>query len=114
MQNLSENYKDEFPFLIYYKEIKELYYKLATEKGISEYKYFHVQLIEQIAFELQHSLDTIDKEDLNYYIIKRYSEELTWYYMAPLKLSLLPLPTVIREYYVFTQEFLKNYLEKEL
>jgi hypothetical protein len=34
--------------------------------------------------------------------------------MAPLKLSLFPLPIVIRKYYVYTQEFLKNYLEKEL
>ena len=37
--------------------------------------------------------------------------------MAPLKISLLPLPLppkVIREYYVYTQEYLKKYLENEL
>jgi hypothetical protein len=111
MQNLSENYKKEFPFLKHYKEIKELYDELAERE---EYKHFQVKLVKQVAFELRYSLDTIDKEDLNYHIIKRYSEALTWRYMAPLKLSLFPLPTVIRKYYVYTQEFLKNYLEKEL
>jgi hypothetical protein len=114
LQNLSENYKAEFPFLIHYKEIKELYDKLATEKGIQEYEYFHVKIIRQIAQELQYSLDTIDKEDLNYYLIKRYSEELTWRYMTPLNLSPLPLPAVIQDYYVYTQECIRNYLEKEL
>ena len=68
LENLSENFKEEFPFLFHYKEIKELYDKLAVEKGggrsslLSEYEYFHVQLIKQIALELQYSLDTIDKD----------------------------------------------------
>jgi hypothetical protein len=111
LQNLSENYKKEFPFLKHYKEIKELYDELAERE---EYKHFQVKLVKQVAQELQYSLDTIDKEDLNYHMIKRYSEALTWYYMAPLKMSVLPLPEVIREYYVYTQEFIRNYLEKEL
>jgi hypothetical protein len=50
-----------------------LYDKLAAEKGILEYEYFQVKLIKQIALELQYSLETVDKEDLGYYIIKRYS-----------------------------------------
>ena len=40
LENLAENYKKEFPFLIHYKEIKELYDKLATNKGILEYEIF--------------------------------------------------------------------------
>jgi hypothetical protein len=63
---------------------------------------------------LQYSLDTINKEELDYYIIKNYSEELTWYYMAPLKIFPSLLPKVIREYYVCTQMFIRDYLEKEL
>jgi len=114
LQNLSENYKEEFPFLVHYKEIEELYDKLATEKGIPEYEYFQAKLIKKIALELQYSIDTIKKEELDYHITKRYSEELTWYYMAPLKISPSPLPDIIRQYYLYTQEFIKNYLEKEL
>jgi hypothetical protein len=90
------------------------YYKLSIEKGIPEYEHFHVKIITQIAKELRYSLDTIDKEDLTYYITKRYSEGLTWRYMIPLKLSLSPMPKVIREYHVYTQELIRNYLEKEL
>ena len=59
-------------------------------------------ILKHIALELlQYRLDTISKKELDYYIIKRYSEVLTWYYIAPLKISPSPLPKLIHAFYLY-------------
>ena len=108
LENLAENYKLEFPYLRYYKEIKKLYDSLPDE-----YRLFHVKLMKQIALELRYSLNTIDDEELEYYVTKCCSDALTWRYLTPM-ISISSPPRVIQDYYLYTQQLIKNYLENEL
>jgi hypothetical protein len=116
LQNLSENYWKEFPFLIYYKEVKELY----DNEGRSDYEYFQVKHIKQIALELQNNIDTIDKEDLDYYVTKRYYEGVTWHFVSPIfhhppfaTFGVELVSPVIIKYVIHNLTFLSRYLEKE-
>lgn len=125
LKNLSENYGDEFVFLLHYSEIEKLYNTLAEKEGKEKkrperYKHFQVKLSKQIALEFQYSLDIIDKDELDYYITMHYSRTLTWHFVAPtLPGGLLPglveaIPPIVRKYLVFNNVYLRKYLKSEL
>jgi hypothetical protein len=119
LENLSKNFKEEFPFLMYYKDIMILY-KQVPEQKKSQYAYFQIKCLKQIALELQSQIDTIDKEELDYYIIKRYSEESTRYFVSPTLpgapltglVGLIPYP--VRKYLVITLLKMRDYLRTKL
>jgi hypothetical protein len=120
LENLSQNYKEGFPFLLHYREIKELYDKIVTEEGVTDYLYFQVKIIKKIALELQYHIDTISKKELDYYITKRYSDELTKRFVGPIRYrSLVPrleviIPPIIRKYLVYNLACMREYLRDEL
>jgi hypothetical protein len=125
LKNLSENYGDEFGFLLHYSEIEKLYNTLAEEKEKEKkrpdrYKHFQVKLSKQIALEFQYSLDIIDKDELDYHITMHYSRTLAWHFVAPtLPGGLLPglveeIPPIVRKYLVFNNVYLRKYLKSEL
>jgi hypothetical protein len=119
LENLSDNFQKEFPFLIHYKDIKDLYEQVPKQKK-SQYAYFQVTYLKQIALELQNQIDTIDKEELHYYIIKRYYEESSRYFVSP-TLAGAPLPGLIRvipdpvrKYLVTNLLIMRDYLRTKL
>jgi hypothetical protein len=119
LENLSENYKEEFPFLIHYKEIKKLYNKKAEIQEKEDYKYFQVKILKQIAMKFQFDLDKIEMKELDYYITKQYREELEQYDTASHSLLSFitrpfDLPHVIRDYCIHAEKLIRSYLENEL
>jgi hypothetical protein len=115
LENLSENFKKDFPYLMRYNEIKEIYDELAKkEKG---YEYFQVRLLKQVALELQNIIDTIDTEELNYYVTKHYSTRLTIDHIRDANGLLRPqqgIPRAIKQYFVANLDRVKEYLDVEL
>lgn len=115
LKNLSENFWQDFPYLRYYEEIKKLYDRLAKEdKG---FDYFQVTLMKRIALGLQCVIDSIDTEELNYYVTKQYSQRLTAYYVSD-AIALLGypagIPNTIRQYLLENLVYVQNYLSEEL
>lgn len=112
LENLSKNYKKEFPFLLLYKEIDMLYSKIDDVD-----KYFLVGILRQITLELQHTINTIDKKELDYYITKRFADESGRYFIGPVKAFKKikeTIPTIIRRHYVSSLIFVENYMRTEL
>ena len=119
LQNIGENFKGEFSFLMHYREIKEIYDKMAEDRHRSDYEYFQVKCLKQIALELQYSLDTLNKNDLDYYITKRYVDDtMRRYFVVGAKwnplMSIDSIPAIIREYYTHNQILNRKYLEGQL
>jgi hypothetical protein len=115
LANLSENYKQEFPFLMNYNGIKDLYDKLASEEGIIEYRYFQVNILKKIALELQYDINRISEKELNYHIINRYSEELTKPFVESMKGWMGFVPNTVRGYFVRNLIWMRdNYLRPKL
>ena len=86
LANLSQNYPSNFPFLLYYKKFKEIqdvtknhylrYYEVDILITIAK------ELKSQIWFDEQYSnlnLNSNNDTFINYWIVKRYSSELTHY-----------------------------------
>jgi ribosomal protein S6 len=119
LENLSDNFQKEFPFLVHYKGIKKLH-KQVPEQKKSQYAYFQVRCLKQIALELQNQLDTIDKEELDYYIIKRHYEESSRYFVsptlagAPLAGLIRVIPDPVRKYLVTNLLIMRDYLRTKL
>ena len=86
LANLSQNYPSNFPFLLHYKKFKEIqdvtknqylrYYEVDILINIAK------ELKSQIWFDEQYSnlnLNSNNDTFINYWIVKRYSSELTHY-----------------------------------
>lgn len=78
LSNLSKYYTDEFPFLLYYNEFREVYKKLAGAGKLEHL--FNVKLIKKIAEELRDQLSNTDTESLRYWVARRYSNEIINYF----------------------------------
>ncbi len=86
LANLSQNYPSNFPFLLYYKKFKEI--QDVTKSHYLRYQEVDIlitiakELKSQIWFDEQYSnlnLDSNNDTFINYWIVKRYSSELTHY-----------------------------------
>jgi hypothetical protein len=88
LSNLSENYSSNFPFLLYYKRFREIFKDVM--KNYHYLRYYDVDILITIAIELESQIWLDDKYfDLNinsnnngwinYWIVKRYSAEVTHY-----------------------------------
>ena len=86
--NLSQNYPKNFPFLLHYKRFKEILKDVI--KNNQHLKYYDVDILITIAKELESqiwfdeqysnlNLDTNNNALINYWIVKRYSNEITHY-----------------------------------
>jgi hypothetical protein len=88
LSNLSENYSSNFPFLLYYKRFKEIL-KDVMQK-YQYLRYYDVDILITIAKELKIqiwfddkysnlNIDSNNNAWINYWIVKRYSAEVTHY-----------------------------------
>jgi hypothetical protein len=57
LENLSYHYREEFPFLMYYGKFKNEYDLVRIYAGLP--KYYEVELLKQIAEELQYQVVTV-------------------------------------------------------
>jgi hypothetical protein len=80
LENLSHYYTEEFPFLMYYGEFKNEYDHLRVSAELP--KYYEVELLKQIAEELQYQVDRAPIDFLKYWVTRRYSGELTYYFIS--------------------------------
>jgi hypothetical protein len=80
LENLSHYYAEEFPFLMYYSEFKNEYDHLRVSAELP--KYYEVELLKQIAQELQYQVDRAPIDFLKYWVTRRYSGELTYYFIS--------------------------------
>ena len=89
LSNLSENYSSYFPFLLYYKIFKEIFKDVNKIYHYSPY--YEVDILKTIAIELENQIWIDDKYFnlninrnsnawMNYWVVKRYSSEITYYY----------------------------------
>jgi hypothetical protein len=102
LKNLSENYLDRFPFLLYYDIFRKGYRRLRNEgKGFPTS--YEVEVLKIIARELQYLVHTADHVYLGYYVTRRYSEEITKHFHISFRLGLT------RNLGEMRYETLKNY-----
>jgi hypothetical protein len=64
LENLSHYYSEEFPFLMYYSEFRNEYDHLRVSAELP--KYYEVELLKQIAQELQYQVDRAPIDFLKY------------------------------------------------
>jgi hypothetical protein len=88
LSNLSENYSSNFPFLLYYKKFREILKDVM--KNHQYFQYYDVDILITIAEDLESqiwlddkytnlNIDSNNNALLNYWIVKRYSAEVTHY-----------------------------------
>ncbi|MFL6409666.1 MAG: hypothetical protein ACJ71K_00290, partial [Nitrososphaeraceae archaeon] len=80
LENLSHYYAEEFPFLMYYSDFRNEYDHLRVSAELP--KYYEVELLKQIAEELQYQVDRAPIDFLKYWVTRRYSGELTYYFIS--------------------------------
>lgn len=90
LENLSQNYSGDFPFLLYYSDIKKVFDNLLRQNIP---KYLQIEILKNIAFELRSLLDTASIEDLNYEVTKRYYDKIRLFFFERFSLltSITPL-----------------------
>jgi hypothetical protein len=88
LSNLSENYSSNFPFLLYYKKFREILKDVM--KNHQYLRYYDVDILITIAEDLESqmwlddkytnsNIDSNNNALINYWIVKRYSAEVTHY-----------------------------------
>jgi hypothetical protein len=78
LETLSECYPNEFPFLLYYKDFKKEYERLANFGKVL--RNYEIKLLKEIAEELQYQVHSASIDFLNYWVIRRFSEGITYYF----------------------------------
>jgi hypothetical protein len=104
VENLSENYLDEFPFLLYFGDFVKEYSRL--EKELEVPKNFIVNLLKEIAEGLKHDVHIFDTDLLKYSFTRRFCAGLMHYFAA--KFRIVPMD-VDESLKYFTLRKLKNY-----
>jgi hypothetical protein len=118
LKNLSENYLDRFPFLLYYDIFRREYHRLHNEgKGFS--RFYEVEVLKIIAHELQYLVHTADHVYLKYYLTRRYSEEIMQYFHRSFRLGLIGnlgelQYETLRDYQKHTLRIVMDYLKDEI
>jgi hypothetical protein len=113
LQNLSKNFVDDFPFLLYYVDFKNEF------KGES---YYLPRLMIKIATELQYQVYSADIKFLMYWVMKRFSEEIIRHFITPIVWGLWNSENIspkiltddkLKKYELSTISLLADYLHKE-
>jgi hypothetical protein len=122
LENLHNNYPADFPFLKYYREFKEQYeIERGRQTPAKLPKFFdEVNLLKNIALELQSQIYTADINFLNYWVTKRYVEGVVSYFKTAVDnkaLQIEGLPTSLweklREYQIANFDVISKYLRYE-
>lgn len=112
LENLSENCKNDFPFLLYYKDFQRVLGKP-----------FMIHLFKDISVELQNQLDTSSIPFLTYWVTFRYISILNKHLSRLVDNMFLPFVKSemnrdnllkFKHYKAYILEFLKEYQEKQL
>jgi hypothetical protein len=114
-----EEKSDEFPFLLYYSDFQNEYYRLKEYATLP--KYYEVELLKQIAQELRYQVDSADIDFLKYWVTRRYSGELSFYFISSMNSGRLDESKDLRylsfekiRYYILTcLDVMKQYLKFE-
>jgi len=118
LKNLSANYLEKFPFLLYYDGFRREYHRLHNEgKGFPSF--YEVEILKIIARELHYLVHTSDHVYLRYYITRRYSEEITKYFHRSFKLGLIGnlgelQYETLKNYQNHTVRIVMDYLKDEI
>jgi hypothetical protein len=118
LKNLSANYLERFPFLLYYDVFRLEYHRLHNEvKGFP--RFYEVEILKIIARELHYLVHTADHVYLRYYITRRYSEEITKYFHRSFKLGLIGnlgelQYEILKNYQRHTVRIVMDYLKDEI
>jgi hypothetical protein len=118
LKNLSANYLERFPFLLYYDVFRREYHRLHNEgKGFPPF--YEVEILKIIARELHYLVYTADHVYLRYYITRRYSEEITKYFHRSFRLGLIGnlgelQYETLRNYQKHTLRIVMDYLKDEI
>jgi hypothetical protein len=83
LANLSVSYPEEFPFLLHYFDFQNEYDRLKEHAKLP--KYYEVELLKQIAQELGYQVDSADIDFLKYWVTRRYSGELSFYFISSMR-----------------------------
>jgi hypothetical protein len=119
LANLSLNYAEEFPFLLYYSDFQNENDRLKEYAKLP--KYYEVELLKQIAQELRYQVDSADIDFLKYWVTRRYSGELSFYFISSMKSGRLDEGKdlhhlsfeKIRHYILCCLDLIKRYMEFE-
>jgi hypothetical protein len=115
LENLSSRKADEFVFLWCYRNFREQYKVLKDIENLPNY--YEVELLKKIARELQYLVYNADIKLLEYWVIRRYSGEITYYLIAAAREGLLHLSgdtvSLIREYQLKNLYAMNRYLAEE-
>jgi hypothetical protein len=89
LQNLSVNYVDRFPFLLYFNGFRSEYKLLEDAHKVRQN--FIASLIKEIAEELRFQVHLPAGENyLKYWLIRRFSGGITYYFATSIKMGLIP------------------------
>lgn len=119
LANLSVSYPEEFPFLLYYSDFKNEYDRLKEYAKLP--RYYEVELLKQIAQELRYQVDSADIDFLKYWVTRRYSGELCFYFISSMNSGRLDGSKdlrylsfeKIRDYILTCLDVMKQYLKFE-
>lgn len=100
LKNMVENHTNEVPFLMFYNEFKNILPPNFTIKKIKE-----------ISYELQYQLDTMDIEELRYFVTKRYYAMITNYFGILESVSIVDYISIGKEGIRKILEYRKKMLE---
>jgi hypothetical protein len=119
LENLSDNYPQEFPFLLYYSDFAKEFERLRAFAEIP--KGYEVELLKKIAEELKNQVEWAKEDFLNYWVTRRYSGEITYYFASAWRTGQfdiddehLHLPfRKMREYQMTNLQVMAEYLKSE-
>ena len=72
--------KQKFPFLRFYENFRDKYKQIESKERLPAY--YEVKLLKKISLELQNLVRTADIDLLNYWVTRRFSGEITYYFIA--------------------------------
>jgi hypothetical protein len=124
LEHLSEYYPSTFPFLLHYNSFREIFKNMTKNKYSG---YFEVEILIDVALELKTQIqfdeqysnsnwDSNNNAMINYWIMKRYSSEVTYYFtylLTYLKDDNKEFIRLFREYQKNTITMMSNYLKDE-
>jgi len=118
LENLSD-YPHEFPFLLFYSDFAKEHERLRASAEIP--KSYEVELLKKIAEELKYQVQWANEDFLKYWVTRRYSGEITYYFASAWRIGLfdiddgnlrLPLRKM-REYQMANLQIMAEYLKSE-
>jgi len=110
LENLSQNYQDSFPFLLYYSNYKKEFSRLYKLRKVKK-SHYEVELIRSITLELQNQVSSAHIDQLKYWTNRRFNGGITFPFTSIPKVDY----KYLRESPVFiTADQIRDYISKSL